>query len=178
MVQSGFSFLFPYLFFLFSLLVSCPLIASLKKYEVQNAKKSEFSFSDVCLAKGQTMLPLITPEGVSRLDCMGTKVETAEFCKDHFKGDRKLLRGYVDLAKNRVICEFADRAIVQYQCRGSNDLVDCQKSQVECQRLGEKLALNLELFHHSVTHNRVLSCFFAHKNYFKEDKREITTSFY
>lgn len=150
--------LWPFLF------VTLSLNAALLRHEIFNAQKKIYSFKEVCESIGLRSLPLMVPEGVSKLDCMGTKVVLSQFCQNQFKASSQLnslTRGYVEKSE-KVVCEFAEYVNLKYRCDDkSNSLIKCRDDKKECLQMGTLFAQKLQLEYSSLIGQRELNCRFV-----------------
>lgn len=147
------------------LLVPLIAFANVVQDDVAILEKTRHSFKTVCIKMGFPDSPLIEPATGTKLDCMGRKVEVADFCdKEHAK-DPYFIRGLIDQTKHEVVCVSGKKVIFKYQCVKMSDRALCsQDAKFACGYIQKKLARRLDIVHSSFVNNekgiKQLNCFF------------------
>lgn len=133
--------------------------AGIIKDEKYITGSNEYSFQEVChnLVKGDS--PLIDAASVSKLNCMGRKVEVAKFCDEKEAGNPYYIRAFIDKESKKVKCLSAKRVILHHRCEPSNDKY-CEDSEVGCFLYKEQLAKRLKVAHQSISDDKILKCYF------------------
>lgn len=133
--------------------------------DVTVTDKASFSLTSVCQKMVTHESPLIDVISSNAIDCMGKKIEVADFCDKELAQDPYFIRGYVDKEKRQVICQSGKKVIFKYLCVKLIDKQYCTGNhKASCMNLRPKLARRLELVHSSQIKNEKgipqLSCFF------------------
>lgn len=147
------------------LLMPLLTLAHIVQDDVSVVERNRYSFKEACTKAGFEDSPLIEAISGTVLDCMGRKVEAAEFCDKQLVHDPYYLRGYVDAEKNEVVCVSGKKVLFKYQCVKLSDKVLCSGEASEsCLFIQKKLARRLDLVHSSFVRTekgmKQLNCFF------------------
>ena len=98
------------------------------------------------------------------VDCMGKRVKASDFCKKQFPKDKLLTRGYLNLEKDELLCQFGHRVLLTVSC-DERDLKYCAYSAKKgCTELKEIFALALTMIHYSILREKDvhhLHCYFS-----------------
>jgi len=123
------------------------LPAALVSYNVTAAEKSSFSFQQICLKQQhQADTPLMDLDASGKaLDCMGTKVDLASFCRG--ESATELLRLKVEVSQKRLTCFYGRKVSLRYACAPKD--VRCLDGNRTCHKLQNLLALDLPMSYHS-----------------------------
>ena len=125
-----------------------------------------YSFTEVCKSLTKRDSPLITFVSVTKLDCMGTIIETSKFCDEKTQDDPYYIRAVVSKENKNVICKSAKRVHIKYECEGKSDKY-CQDKEIGCFLMQESLAKRLKSDHFSLIEQpngkKILNCHFAPK---------------
>jgi len=133
--------------------------------DVAIIEKNRHSFKYVCSKSGHPDSPLIDVVSGTQLDCMGKKIEVADFCDKELAADPYYLRGYVDKTKQEVVCVTGKKVLFKYQCVKLNDKAMCSSEPKKaCLFIQKKLARRLDLVHSAFVTTekgiKQLDCFF------------------
>jgi DNA-binding XRE family transcriptional regulator len=133
--------------------------------DVAVTDKIRHSFKAVCLKMVTHEAPLIEIVSGTQLDCMGKKINVADFCEKELVTDPYYLRAYIDKTTSEVVCVSGKKVLFKYQCVKLSDMKLCsQEAKTSCQFIQEKLAKRLDLIHASIVKNekgiKQLNCFF------------------
>lgn len=135
--------------------------------DVQLATKNPamkfYDIKEVCLKMGYPHTLLASAAGLSRIDCMGTKILVTDFCRKEFPEHPRLLRGIIS-ADQKAVCHFAASAILTVSCDRFSSF--CQEALKGCQQLTPYYAAHHQLLHSGISHRqdqKVLQCFYAEK---------------
>jgi hypothetical protein len=81
---------------------------------------------------------------------MGKKVQVADVCLKNkkFKLD-PFIRGYIDVKRNQVVCQFGQAALLTLSCENEKTRSYCRSPKKSCLKLQKKFAGELDLAHHS-----------------------------
>ncbi len=146
--------------------------------DVQLSTKSPamkfFDIKAACLKMGHPHTLIASPLGISRLDCMGTKVLVTDFCRKEFPDHPKLLRGIITYDQRKVAsvtCHFAESAILTVSC--SRFSTFCQEAKRGCEQLAPYYAAHHQLLHSGLStrgEEQVLQCFFSQKDILPDEE--------
>lgn len=133
--------------------------------DVSILEKSRHSLKYACAKSGYGDSPLIEIDSGTVLDCMGRKVDVADFCDKELIADPYYLRAYIDKEKNEVVCVTGKKVLFKYQCVKMSDRAMCSlKPESACQFIQKKLARRLDIVHSSFVNTdkgiKQLNCFF------------------
>ncbi len=133
--------------------------------DVTVSEKNRYSFKTVCSKSGHPDSPLIEVFSGSTLDCMGRKIDAADFCDRERAGDPFYLRAVVNADRQEVICVSGKKVLFRYLCVKLTDRALCsQTADFACTYIKAKLARRLDLVHGSFLKNekgiKQLNCFF------------------
>lgn len=133
--------------------------------DVSVLDKSRFSFKHACTRSGFEDSPLIEVISGTVLDCMGRKIEVADFCEKELAMDPYFLRAYIDKDSKEVVCVSGKKVLFKYQCVKLADKQMCSESaETACKFIQKKLARRLDMVHSSFVKNekgiKQLNCFF------------------
>lgn len=148
--------------FLFLPLIS---FAHIVQDDVAVIEKSRHSYKYVCTKSGYPDSPLIDAVSGTVLDCMGKKIEVADFCDKELAADPYYLRAFIDKDKEEVVCVTGKKVFFKYQCVKLSDQKMCsQDPKKACEFIQKKLARRLDMVHSSFVRNekgiKELNCFF------------------
>jgi hypothetical protein len=151
----------PFLILIFSAFVHAHVIQD----DVSVTERSSFSFAHVCSKMVTHEAPLIDAVSGTELDCMGKRVNVADFCEKEMAADPYYLRGSVSKTKKEVVCVSGKKVLFKYLCVKKTDAQYCGSSAKEsCEVIQKKLARRLDMVHFSYTQNdkgiKQLNCFF------------------
>ncbi len=121
----------------------------LVKREVVAGRQKAFSLRQVCQSQGKKNLLLASALNTRQVDCMGEEVSTFDFCSQQHFPSGVFLRGYIDVEKQRVVCESGDAVWLVLACRDRYQSL-CDNPERSCRRLKSHYARHLQLLHHSV----------------------------
>ena len=134
------------------ILLSSSAFAKLTRFDVYGSKKHEYEYKTVCDNFGIQDAPLIEPEGVRQLDCMGKDVKVLDYCLKQEFPSENLLRGYVDTKKEKVVCQTGSRLVLSFACgKGIGSRKYCKDSKHACEILRDTFAVKLKIGHHYLT---------------------------
>lgn len=133
--------------------------------DVTVTDKVSFSFKTVCDRMVTHESPLIDAASGTEIDCMGKKVNVAEFCDKEMAQDPYYLRGYVDSTSKQVVCKSGKKVIFKYMCVKFADRALCSKeAKSACEEIKLKLARRLDIVHSSFVKTekgiKQLNCFY------------------
>ncbi len=139
--------------------------ANILQDDVAVTDKIRHSFKAVCTKMVTHEAPLIEIVSGTQLDCMGKKINVADFCDKESVTDPYYLRAYIDAATKEVVCVSGKKVLFKYQCVKLSDKNLCaQDAKVSCAFIQEKLAKRLDMVHSSIVKNekgiKQLNCFF------------------
>jgi len=154
-------FLFLFSFFL----IQRASHGALSRFDVYGGEKQYHELSQVCLDQLNRSSPIIDILDHKTLDCMGERADVADFCYKKNKNDESYLRGYVDQKLKKVICQKAQRLIVQYRCANQDLSVFCEEAARGCSKIKEIFAKNIPIIHQSLIERKnlrlkELNCYF------------------
>lgn len=109
--------------------------------------------------------PLIEAVSGTELDCMGKKIDVANFCDKEMAADPYYIRAYVDRESKEVVCHSGKKVLFKYQCVKLKDHRLCDSAaKVSCEMMKQKIAKRLDIVHSSITKNekgiKELNCYF------------------
>lgn len=144
-----------------------PEIAQAKiiKDEVSLVAEESYSYSQVCDHLTKRPSPLISYVSISKLDCMGQKVEVSKFCDQKTQDDPYYIRAVINKEQKKIICKSAKRVHIKYACESKDDQF-CQDKEIGCYLMQEKFAKRLKSAHVSILDGpkgKILSCHFTPK---------------
>ncbi len=118
---------------------------------------------------------------INTLDCFGKKILVKKFCLERFPNNKRFTDSYIDKVKKKVICQFADQVIAEFnidlkQIKSSGKTSEKEKEREKiqknyCLKLKEIYAFNLQMFESSILpeENR-LKCHFTAKGFLEGTK--------
>jgi hypothetical protein len=138
---------------------------ALSRFDVYGGEKLYHDLSQVCLEQLNRSSPIIDIIDHKTLDCMGERADVTEFCYQKNKTEEGYLRGYVDQKLKKVICQRAQRLIVQYRCVDRDLSVFCEEAARGCAKVKEIFAKNIPIIHQSLIERKSirvkeLNCYF------------------
>lgn len=145
-------------FFFSLLLLTSWAHARLLQDEITGEVVLELSLKQACELQGHLELPLVEVVGKDKIDCMGRIISIAPSCLK--KRSNEFLKFSLD--EKTIRCFYGKQVLLSLACdeRDKNYCFDSKKS---CLSLGQKFAMNLDLFRHSVVERekeKVLNCLF------------------
>jgi hypothetical protein len=153
--------------FMVLLIVFLPVLvfAHVVQDDVSITKRVKYSLKEACTKSGFQDSPLIDVISGTVLDCMGRKIQIADFCDKELSQDPYYLRGYIDDETKEVVCVSGKKVLFKYQCVKLTDKALCsEKPPVACRQIHKKLARRLDLVHSSFVKTekgiKQLNCFF------------------
>jgi len=159
------------LLFLLSFSLTSLAHAKFTKYEVTDLKKEEYPLSKTCETMGIKHTILVEVVDTYTIDCMGTKINTTDFCNKISKNGPQLLRGFIKPDSKVVTCQMASRAIITVVC-DERDKKYCYNETNGCKKIKQNYAANLLEVHRSITDGeggtQQLNCYFTTKNSFDQ----------
>ena len=135
------------------------LHASVLKHEFSALANKEFEYPEVCESMGSKKAILISPQSLTHIECLNKSYSLVEFCAKKFPMEKNLTRGYVDLKRKKVICEFSDSVMLSISC-DERDLKYCLNPKKGCEELQKIYANRLEIAHFSMLEKN-LNCYFS-----------------
>lgn len=149
-------FIFLYPLFVFSHVI---------QDDVSVTDRSRFTFGSVCKKMVTHESPLIEVVSGTELDCMGKKVNVADFCYKELAHDPYYLRGSIDKKSQEVICLSGKKVLFKYLCvKGKDKELCAMPAKLACEYIRGKLARRLDIVHSSFTQNpksiKQLNCYF------------------
>ncbi len=154
-----------FLFFI-SIIMSLSVKSKVIKFDISSPIAIEFNFHETCMEMGVIHPVLIEIKSPLALDCMGTEVDTTEFCLKKYKNRKDFLRGVVDEERKKVVCQFGKSAILSIGCERKFGKI-CQSAISGCSTLRNIFATNLQIVHKSLIRRdeqKVLTCYFGPKD--------------
>ncbi len=145
-------------FFLSLFLLTSWAHARLLQDEVSGEVVLELTLKQACELQGHQELPLVEAVGKDKIDCMGKIILIAPSCLK--KRSDEFLK--FSLEEKKIRCFYGKQVLLSLACdeRDKNYCLDSKKS---CLSLGQKFAMKLDLFRHSVVERekeKVLNCLF------------------
>ncbi|MCB9062006.1 MAG: hypothetical protein H6622_10825 [Halobacteriovoraceae bacterium] len=163
--------MFKYTIIFYFLFLSS-LSARVLEYKISGLKEKKFELKQVCKSQKLPTGPIVTTEGIQKVDCMGEIVDVNKFCEKNSKGDPDFLRGIADSSDGIVVCQNAKMAVLTIIC-DERDGHLCQSPKSSCQNLKSKFARGHKLYHSSLVgtnKNGKLKCYFTSDSEFKNEK--------
>ncbi|MDD4973239.1 MAG: hypothetical protein PHY93_02760 [Bacteriovorax sp.] len=141
------------------LLLFSNLQAEVLKHEISMPQYKEFSYAEVCDLMGAKNAVLISLKSLIEIECLNKSYHLIDFCLKQFPLEKILTRGYVDLAKKKVVCEMSESIMLSVSC-DQRDLKYCFNPKKGCEELGKIYANRLEIAHFSMLEKN-LNCYFS-----------------
>ncbi|MBC7539712.1 MAG: hypothetical protein H7281_12890 [Bacteriovorax sp.] len=145
--------------FLISLFIFSNLQAAVLKHEITTPHFKEFEYAEVCKVMGAKDTVLISPKTLTEMECLNKSYTLIDFCLKQFPMEKALTRGFVDLAKKKVICEMSESVMLSVSC-DQRDLKYCFNPKKGCEELKKIYANRLEVAHYSMLEKN-LNCYFS-----------------
>lgn len=145
----------PFLFFIF--LFSSNTFAKVFNHEIVEGQLHDYSFIDLCETMKAKNNLLISPIGLTELECFNQKFKISDFCLKKLPIDANFTRGFINQDEKKIYCETAKAVTISIDCKQKNI---CQQSKNACDKLHLIYANKLELNHSSVVAGR-LNCYFT-----------------
>ncbi|HXH74664.1 MAG TPA: hypothetical protein VNJ08_06840 [Bacteriovoracaceae bacterium] len=147
------------------LLIPLLSIAHIIQDDVSVTDRAAFSLASVCKKMVSHESPLIDIASGTEIECMGKKVEIAEFCDKEMAADPYYIRAYIDKENKQVVCQSGKKVLFKYLCVKMSEKHYCNgKARQNCLSLKAKIAKRLDLVHSSQVKNEKgipqLNCFF------------------
>lgn len=136
----------------------------------KNPSMKFFELKQACLTMGYANTLLASGVGLSRVDCMGTKILASDFCRKQFPDHSKLLRGVIT-PDRKLACHFATSAILTVACERFAHF--CKDATKGCQSLAPYYASNLMLDHSAISSRNdgsYLQCYFSEKDFIPDEE--------
>lgn len=148
-------------------LILFPLLsfAHIIQDDVSVVDRFRHSFKYACAKSGYPDSPLIEVVTGTKLDCMGRKIEVADFCDKELAADPYFIRAHIDKDKQEVVCVTGKKVLFKYLCVKLSDKALCsQTPDNACKYIRTKLARRLNIVHSAFVNNekgiKQLNCFY------------------
>jgi hypothetical protein len=133
--------------------------------DVTVTEKTRYSLKSVCSKSGHPDSPLIEVISGTTIDCMGRRIDAADFCDREHAADPFYLRAVLNADRQEVICVSGKKVIFRYLCVKLTDRALCSRSaDYACGYIKGKLARRLDIVHAAFLKNekgiQQLNCFF------------------
>ncbi|HLT22008.1 MAG TPA: hypothetical protein VKZ84_01125 [Bacteriovoracaceae bacterium] len=128
--------------------------------DISLTSKETFTLKELCQEMVTHPTPLIEVKSITTVDCMGKKINVADFCQKKMVTDPYYLRGYA--RNDRVECISGKKVIFKYACR-KKDRLCTGTAEKSCHELKSKLAYRLDIVHSSFIQKesyKQLNCFY------------------
>lgn len=137
--------------------LSLSIFAKVDQLKYTNPKFQYFNYKEACdfLKKDST---LVEAKNQLYLDCMGQVVSTQEFCHKKFASEKDFVRAFIDTEDHKVVCQFAQRAELTYNCE-SGESKYCKNVSRGCEMFRKVFAANKKIYH-AADLNEQMKCYY------------------
>lgn len=127
--------------------------ARLLSYEVTSRQHKVFPLKEACKLSGHTNNLLVSADGPFKVNCMGRRLSTREFCRAQHKEqkfERPFLRSYIAGESDpAVFCVLGSAVRLTYSCESPDRREYCEDTKRSCEKLRQQLAEDLPLVYHT-----------------------------
>jgi hypothetical protein len=119
--------------------------AKVEELKYSDSKFQYFDYKETCTYFKKDS-SLVSAQNQLYLDCMGQSVSAQEFCLKKFHGDDNFVRAFLDDEDKKVVCQFASKAELTYNCEKGESKY-CKKAERGCDSLRLIFAAHKKLYH-------------------------------
>lgn len=145
------------LFFIGLTIFTLQAFAKVYNHEIIEGRLQDYSFVEMCETMKAKNSFLITPIGLTELECFNQKFKIADFCQKKLPLEANFTRGFINIDEKKIYCETAKAVTVSIDCQSKSG---CQNSKNACEKLQNIYASKLDLNHSSIVDGK-LNCYYT-----------------